>query len=109
MLVNSIGGLAWTDGKGVLTAMRERPLWDWGLHLQADLWPSRQMTRVLPVILRDALHGLLRDPGALWRAGKLARTADLTGELGELQRRQLPVTIVLVTGRRLRPPLSATA
>lgn len=69
VLVNSIGGSAWTDGKGVLTAMRERPLWDWGLHLQADLWPSRQMTRVMPVILRDALHGLLRDPGALWRAG----------------------------------------
>lgn len=94
VLVNSIGGSAWTNGKGVLVAMRERPVWDWGLHLRSDLIPSRQMTRVLPVILRDGLLGIARHPGAVWRAGHLARTADLTGELAELKRRRLPTTIV---------------
>ncbi|ELB92223.1 putative hydrolase [Rhodococcus wratislaviensis IFP 2016] len=40
VLVNSIGGSAWTDGRGVVRALRDRPLWDWGLHLPADLLPG---------------------------------------------------------------------
>ena len=94
ILVNSIGGSAWTDGRGVLKAISERPLWDWGLHLQADLRATREMTRVLPVILRDAIPNVLRSPGAIWRVANLARTADLTPELAELNRRRLPVVIV---------------
>lgn len=68
VLVNSIGGSAWTDGRGVVRALRERPLWDWGLHLQADLLPGRQLTWVLPVILRDAVPNLLRNPTAVWKS-----------------------------------------
>lgn len=94
VLVNSIGGSAWSNGKGALVAMRERPLWDWGLHLQADVLPSRHMTRVLPVILRDAVPNLMRSPGAVWRAAHLARSADLTAELDVLKQRRMPVTIV---------------
>jgi len=94
VLVNSIGGSAWTEHGGVLRAMRERPLWDWGLHLHADLLPLRQLTRVLPVVLRDGVPNALRRPATLWRAGHLARTADLTAELQELKRRRLPVVIV---------------
>lgn len=94
VLVNSIGGSTWANGKGALVAMRERPLWDWGLHLQADLLPGRQLTRVLPVIIRDAVPNLLRSPAAVWRAGHLARSADLTGELQRLKSRRLPVVIV---------------
>src|SRR5437763_15406322 len=62
ILVNSIGGSAWSDGRGMLKAIGERPLWDWGLHLQTDLLPTRQLTRVLPVILRDAVPNLIRSP-----------------------------------------------
>jgi len=94
ILVNSIGGSAWSDGRGMLKAIGERPLWDWGLHLQTDLLPTRQLTRVLPVILRDAVPNLMRHPGAIWRVANLARTADLTLELAELNRRGLPVTII---------------
>ncbi len=90
ILVNSIGGSAWTDGRGVLKALAERPLWDWGLHLQADLLP----TRVLPVVLRDLVPNLARNPGAIRRVAHLARTADLTPELAELKRRRLPVVVV---------------
>ena len=46
--VNSIGGSAWTESRGVVRSMAQRPLWDWGLHLQTDLLPWRQVTRVLP-------------------------------------------------------------
>ncbi|WP_413465284.1 alpha/beta fold hydrolase, partial [Nocardia seriolae] len=33
-------------------------------------------------------------PRAFWRAAKLVRTANLTGELAELGRRGLPITVV---------------
>jgi pimeloyl-ACP methyl ester carboxylesterase len=93
VLVNSIGGSAWTDGARRRT-LRERPLWDWGLHLQADTLSMRQLTRVLPVIAADAVPNVLRQPRTVWRAGHLARTADLTEELAELKHRRLPVVIL---------------
>ncbi|MET7771031.1 alpha/beta hydrolase [Nocardia sp. NPDC005366] len=94
VLVNSIGGSAWTDGRGVVRALRERPLWDWGLHLQADLLPGRQASRVLPVILRDAVPNLLRNPTAVREVAHLARTANLASELAALAERRLPIFVV---------------
>ncbi|MEU7766604.1 alpha/beta fold hydrolase [Nocardia sp. NPDC049190] len=94
VLVNSIGGSAWTDGRGVLRALRERPLWDWGLHLQADLLLGRQLTRVLPVILRDAVPNMLRNPTAIREVAHIARTADLAPELATLAERRLPIFVV---------------
>jgi pimeloyl-ACP methyl ester carboxylesterase len=92
--VNSIGGSSWTDDKGIARALVERPLWDWGLHLQADLLPWRQLSRVLPVVLEDAVPNLLRNPHTVWRVGQLARRCDLTAELAELRRRRVPVVVV---------------
>ncbi|WP_245665082.1 alpha/beta fold hydrolase [Nocardia sienata] len=97
VLVNSIGGSAWTDGRGAVRALRERPLWDWGLHLQADLLPRRQVTRVLPVILREAVPNMLRHPAGVWEAAHLARAADLARELTALAERRLPIFVVWST------------
>jgi pimeloyl-ACP methyl ester carboxylesterase len=94
VLVNSIGGSAWATGGGVVKAMRQRPIWDWGLHLPADVLPNRQVSRVLPVILRDAVPNVIRNPRAVWRAGTIVRGADLTNELEELKARRLPVVII---------------
>ena len=94
VLVNSIGGSAWTDSRGVIRAMRERPLWDWGLHLPADLLPGKQLTRVLPVILRDSVPNVLRNPIAVWEVAHLARTANLASELADLAERRLPIFVV---------------
>ena len=94
VIVNSIGGSAWSHGEGIVRLLRERPLWDWGLHLQADLMSVRHLRHVLPVIVEDAVPNLLRNPRAIWRVAHLARTADLTGELEELKRRRLPVVIL---------------
>jgi pimeloyl-ACP methyl ester carboxylesterase len=93
VLVNSIGGSAWKRGKR-LASLAERPLWDWGLHLQSDMWPLNQATRVLPVVLEDAVPNLMRHPRSMWRMAQLARSADLRPELEELKRRGLPVTII---------------
>jgi pimeloyl-ACP methyl ester carboxylesterase len=74
--------------------MAERPLWDWGLHLPADVLPIPQLTRVLPVIARAALHNLVRNPGAFIRTARVARTADLADELDALKRRRMPVVVL---------------
>jgi len=93
VLVNSIGGSSWKRGK-VLTSIAERPLWDWGLHFPSDVWPIRQATRVLPVILEDALPNLVRSPGSVVKVANMARRADLRPELEELKRRRFPVTVI---------------
>lgn len=93
VLVNAIGGSSWKRGKA-LTSITERPLWDWGLHFPADVWPIPQATRVLPVVVKDALPNLLRSPRQLVRVAGLARGADLRAELEELKRRGLPVTVL---------------
>jgi pimeloyl-ACP methyl ester carboxylesterase len=94
VLVNSVGGSTWQSAGGVVRSMAQRPLWDWGLHFPRDLMPFRQVTRVLPVVLEDALPNLLRNPATLWKVANLARTADLTFELEELKRRQVPVVVL---------------
>ena len=94
VLVNSIGGSAWSDHRGVISAMSRRPLWDWGLHLQADVLPVRQATKVVPVILRDLLPNLLRNPAGLAHVAGIARSADLEAELSELRARRLPIVVL---------------
>jgi pimeloyl-ACP methyl ester carboxylesterase len=93
VLVNSIGGSAWRSGR-TLRGIAERPLWDWGLHFPSDVWPIRQATRVVPVIVEDLLPNLVRNPRAIVRVANLARRADLGGELERLRDRGLPITIL---------------
>ena len=94
VLVNSIGGSAWTHKGSTIRSMAERPLWDWGIHLPADIFPARQARKVLPVMMAEALPNLLRDPRAFWSAAGVARRADLTAELDEQRRRGLPVVVL---------------
>jgi pimeloyl-ACP methyl ester carboxylesterase len=95
VLVNSIGGSTWTtDRHGRARHMRERPVWDWGLHLPAEAFSVREFTRIAPVIAADAVPNALRQPRTLWRIGRLAREADLTSELADLRKRRLPVVIL---------------
>ena len=96
VLVNSIGGSAWRSGS-TLRSIAERPLWDWGLHFPADVWPVRQATRVLPVMVEDFVPNLVRNPRAMVRVANLARRADLRAELEQLRDRGLPITILWAT------------
>jgi pimeloyl-ACP methyl ester carboxylesterase len=106
IVVNSIGGANWTSHGTVLRTIGERPLWDWGLHLATDLWPPRQLTRVLPVVAQDLASNLLRNPAGIWRVGRLAAGADLSAELIELKARKLPMVIVWGAGDRFLPRLA---
>ena len=105
VLVNSVGGSAWSKPGpgGVVKSMAQRPLWDWGIHFPSDILPIPHLTRVLPVILEDAVPNLFRNPRAMWKAAQLARTADLTTELEELRRRQLPVVVLWGEQDRIIP------
>ncbi|HVF76156.1 MAG TPA: alpha/beta hydrolase [Acidimicrobiales bacterium] len=95
VLVNSIGGSAWTSATGGTgRSMADRPLWDWGIHFPRDLLDPARITRVLPVVLEDALPNVVRNPRALWKVANLVRQADLTGELEQLKRRKLPVVVL---------------
>ena len=107
--VNSIGGSAWTEDRGVVRSLAQRPLWDWGLHLQTDLLPWRQVSRVLPIVLGDAVPNLVRNPRALWRVGRLARTADLSAELEVLKQRRVPVVILWGTEDQVLPAACMTS
>ncbi len=94
VLINSVGGSAWAHSGSSIRSMAERPLWDWGIHFPADLFPARQVHRVLPVIISEVVGNLVRDPRSFWRAAGIARRADLMDELDTLRRRRLPVVVL---------------
>ena len=94
VLINSVGGSAWAHSGSSIRSMAERPLWDWGIHFPGDLFPARQVHRVLPVIISEVVGNLIRDPRSFWRAAGIARRADLMDELDELRRRGLPVVVL---------------
>ena len=91
VLVNSLGG-----------SMAGRPIWDWGIHFPGEILPF-QLSKVLPVVLEDAVPNLLRNPRAMWKVANLARKADLAEELEELKRRQLPVVVLWGNQDRIVP------
>lgn len=103
VLVNSVGGSTWSSSGSVVRSMAQRPLWDWGIHFPRDLMSIGHVTRVLPVILEDAVPNLLRNPMAVWRVANLARRADLTAELEQLRDRGLPVVVLWGEQDRIIP------
>lgn len=106
VLVNSIGGSAWQAAGGAVRSMAERPLWDWGIHFPADLWPGRQIRNVLPVVLSESVPNLVRHPATFVRMADVARKADLTDELAELNSRGLPVVVLWGRQDRIITPAS---
>jgi pimeloyl-ACP methyl ester carboxylesterase len=104
VLINSVGGSAWTSEKP--RRLADRPLWDWGIHFPGDILLPRQFARVLPVVLEDAVPNLVRNPRAFWRVANLARTADLRPELEELKKRRVPVVILWGDKDRIIPRAS---
>lgn len=108
VLVNSVGGSVWQTSEGDERHLRDRPIWDWGLHLPAEVrQPS--FRRVAPVIARDFVGNALRNPRALARAANLARTADLREELAELAAGGLPVTVLWGDQDRVVPEAAFAA
>jgi len=95
VLANAIGSPVWRQlSYGRVHAVQERPLWDWGGYLAADLGSFMEVRHVLPVVLREAIPNLVAQPQAVWRAVDRIRSADLSGELSALRTRKLPVAVI---------------
>ncbi|WP_174233743.1 alpha/beta fold hydrolase [Rhodococcus wratislaviensis] len=103
VLVNSVGGGAWSsDGWGI-RPIGERPLWDWGASALGEALSIRTIAHTTASLVNGFLPNTLRDPGAVWRTAHLARRADLRRELGVLADRGLPVSLVWGRGDRTIP------
>lgn len=103
ILVNSIGGSTWTNNNGDQLHVRHRPLWDWGRGMGDDVTDDNHAVRLIPSILTMGIALLLRRPSVIWRSGQLARSADLTAELGGLRRNRLSVAIIWSRHDRVIP------
>ncbi|MFC4605076.1 alpha/beta fold hydrolase [Rhodococcus kronopolitis] len=106
ILVNSVGGAAWTDGPAGVRPIADRPLWSWGAAATSDVLAVRPTATGFAAVAVDALRNVMRSPGAFWRTAHLARTADLSDELDELAARGLPVTLLWGRGDTVIPRAS---
>ncbi len=102
VLCNAVGGSPPNDPEG-LGAVADRPWWQWGRILGADLLSLPSMVRVLPALLGEAVPNLVSNPLAMWRVGEFVRRAHLVDELAAATRRGVPVTVVWSDRDRLVP------
>lgn len=102
VLCNAVGGFPWA-GPRRGESVAERPWWEWGRILGADLLGGPTMMRVLPAVLGEAVPNLVSNPVAMWRVGEFVRRAHLLDELSALGRRGLPMTAVWSDRDRLVP------
>jgi len=103
VLCNAVGGpqrSALDDGTD---AAGERPLWEWGRDLGADLLGLSGMFRTLPPLLEEALPNIVQRPLALWQVAEVARRADLLAEAAAVSRLGIPLTVVWSDRDRLVP------
>jgi pimeloyl-ACP methyl ester carboxylesterase len=93
VLINSVGGTTWSFAN-LTNAVTARPPWTWPFRHPQEILPLRYMSRVVPIIVEDALPNLVRNPLGVFNVLNLLRRADLVAELEELKRRQLPVVVL---------------
>lgn len=90
VLLNAVGGATWDGRCGA--SMADRPMRDWARSFVGDILPLDEgALATLGAVSRDLVANMLRNPVVLWRAGELARTADLTLQLLDLQQHDIPV------------------
>ena len=106
VLCNGVGGFPWA-GPSAISA--ERPWWEWGRYLGADLVAFPGIVRVLPALLGEAVPNIVHNPLAMWRVGEFVRRAHLLEEIGAVARRGTPVTLVWADRDRLVPHVGFAA
>ncbi len=108
VLCNPVGGTSGFRG-AQSGALVDRPLWEWGRELGANLFALPAMARVLPSVLGEALPNIVQNPVALWRVGDFVRRANLVDEIAGVARQGLQVTVVWSDRDRLVPHASFKA
>lgn len=101
VMCNGVGGFPWAGPAEQASA--ERPWWEWGRYIGADLVALPGIVRVLPALLGEAVPNLVHNPLALWRVGEFVRRAHLLEEIAAVARGGTPVTLVWSDRDRLVP------
>ena len=74
-----------------------------GLHFAKELFWSLDGYRIVQAVGEDLIWNMVVNPRALVEIGTVARRADLSGELAELQRRELPILVLWGGGDGVLP------
>jgi glycine cleavage system regulatory protein len=88
VLINSVGGASFSR-----SPQRDRPFWEYSWELAREFWSDGGL-RIMEAVQEDVVGNMLRNPRALAEIGVLAARADLTAELAELRRRELPILVL---------------
>lgn len=102
VLCNAVGGFPWA-APARPESIAERPWWEWGRVIGADLLAAPSAIRVLPALLGEAVPNLVSNPLAMWRVGEFVRKAHLLDEIAALGGAGIPVTLVWSDRDRLVP------
>jgi pimeloyl-ACP methyl ester carboxylesterase len=102
VLLDAVSGATWTRGDRGERLLAERPLWDWGIHLVAEL-PLGRFPAAAGEVVADLVTNLVRHPGSLGLVAHLIVSSDLRVELSELRERGVPVAVVWASGDRVVP------
>jgi len=102
VLCNAVGGPHRYDVRHH-RPMADRPLWEWGRELGADLFGLSSVVRVLPPLLEEAVPNFVQHPMAMWRVAEFVRRADLLPQAARVAEQGVPMTVVWSDRDRLVP------
>ncbi len=109
VLINSVGSPTGSRGPALAAKPYDRPPWQYGLEFAKELFWSRDGYRVIQAIREDVIRNMVGNPWTMFEIGTLARRADLTAELAELRRRELPILVLWSDGDGVLPLASFDA
>ncbi len=103
VLINSVGSPSGSSGPALAAHAPDQAPWRYGWQFSKELFWSRDSCRLMAAIRDDVMHNLVANPWTLLEIGTLARTADLTVELAELRRREVPILVLWSDGDGVLP------
>ncbi|HUO48460.1 MAG TPA: alpha/beta fold hydrolase [Acidimicrobiales bacterium] len=102
VLCNAVGGPHRHDTREH-RPMADRPLWEWGRELGADLFGLSSVVRILPPVLEQAVPNFVQHPMAMWKVAEFVRRADLLPQAAQVAAMGIPLTVVWSDRDRLIP------
>ena len=109
VLVNSVGGGAWSHSSGREYPIHARPLLNWCGSAIAEAIATFPARGPLQLFLDEVVPNAMRNGGSLWRTANLARTADLIAVFETLAERATPVSMLWSIGDQVIPRASFDA
>ncbi|NMD60951.1 UNVERIFIED_ORG: pimeloyl-ACP methyl ester carboxylesterase [Nocardia globerula] len=109
VLVNSVGGGAWSHSSGREYPIRKRPLLNWCGSAIAEAIATFPARGPMQLLLDEVVPNAVRNAGSLWRTANLARNADLIALFETMAERAMPVSMLWSVGDQVIPRASFDA